>query len=280
MTYILKRYLFSFLTFAFLTLGVMSCGAEKEITQHDTKPKNKSEKELVTALFSKDTILFDFFSTRLNVDLKSSTQDASFSCFVKLSVDSAFGGSIKVLGLVFATYKVSNDFVIFVNKRDECYYAKSLSYLSTLFGTEVEFSFFQSLLLGLPVGLDPDEKYKEIKSNEDYILASSKRRVVKRLENDRSERIQENMIIQYHLSPDSLDLTKIDIQVPSDSTSIKIEFLERAITEGISFPSLTRIEIITPKDTVTIQLSYGTIKLNEPGEILIKIPENSVECEP
>jgi hypothetical protein len=88
------------------------------------------------------------------------------------------------------------------------------------------------------------------------------------------------MIIQYHLSPDSLDLTKIDIQVPSDSTSIKIEFLERAITEGISFPSLTRIEIITPKDTVTIQLSYGTIKLNEPGEILIKIPENSVECEP
>lgn len=132
----------------------------------------------------------------------------------------------------------------------------------------------------MPIGLDPDEKYNEIKSNIDYIIASSKRRDVKRLENDRSERIQENMIIQYHLSSDSLDLTKIDIQVPSDSTSIRIDFLERAITDGINFPSLTKIEIITPKDTVTIQLSYGTIKLNEPGEIVIKIPENSVECEP
>jgi hypothetical protein len=279
MTINFKRSVFSFLL-ALITLGITSCGTEKEITQNDNKPKNKSEKELETALFSKDTIPFDFFSTRLNVDIKSSTQDASFSCFVKLQVDSAFGGTIKFLGFVFATYKVSTDSVIFVNKRDECYYAKSLSYLSTLFGTEVEFSFFQSLLLGLPIGLDANEKYNEIKSDEDYILASSKRRDVKRLETDRTERIQENMIIQYHLSPDSLDLTKIDIQVPSDTTSIRIDFLERAFTDGINFPLLTKIEIITPKDTVTIQLSYGTIKLNEPGEILIKIPENYIECEP
>ena len=123
---------------------------------------------------------------------------------------------------------------------------------------------------------------KDTRNKIEYRLYYSffQRRDVKRLENDRTERIQENMIIQYHLSSDSLDLTKIDIQVPSDSTSIRIDFLERAITDGINFPSLTKIEIITLKDTVTIQLSYGTIKLNEPGEILIKIPENSVECEP
>lgn len=252
---------------------------KKKLRNTTTNQKTRVKKSWYLLYLAK-TPFHSIFSTRLNVDLKSSTQDASFSCFVKLKVDSAFGGSIKFLGLVFATYKVSTDSVIFVNKRDDCYYAKSLSYLSTLFGTEVEFSFFQSLLLGLPIGLDPDERYKEIKSNIDYIIASSKRRDVKRLENDRTERIQENMIIQYHLSSDSLDLTKIDIQVPSDSTSIRIDFLERAITDGINFPSLTKIEIITLKDTVTIQLSYGTIKLNEPGEILIKIPENSVECEP
>jgi len=271
-----KNILIGFFTL-FLVVFIVSCGNRKH-EDKDEKLPNKSTKELERALLAQDTIPYDFLAVRIGVDLKRTKQNASFSCYVKLNIDTAFGGSIKVGPAVFATYMVTTDSMFFANKMEKCYFKESLAYISTLFGTEIEFDFFQDLILGLPIGLDENTKYQEIKDPDHYILSSHKERLYKRLENDRLNLEDNVMLIQYHMDAKTLAVFQTNIEVPSDTTSIQIAYLETKIEESFKVPESTIINITNPKDTLEIELNYASVKINKPSEIKIKIPDSYVEC--
>lgn len=261
-----------------LLLGlVFSCGNRQHIP-NEQRLKKKNDKELEAALFDQDSIPFDFLSVRIGVDFKSKTQNRSFSCFVKLKVDSAFGGSIKAAGIVVATYLVSKDSLIFVSKFQDCYVAESFDAISSLLGATVEFDFVQDLMLGLPIGLEEGTKYKQINSKDHYILSSHKKRDFKKLENERLDLEEDLMLIQYHLNAETLALFRTDIEIPSDTTSISVNYLERKLEEGVSVPESTRIIVVNPNDSIFIQFNYAPVKLNDPKEISIKIPDGYVAC--
>ena len=260
-----------------LSVFVSSCGNSRH-TNQVTKLKKKNDKELEAALLEQNKIDFDFLSVRIGVDLKSKKQNNSFSCYVKLKIDSAFSGSIKKGPAVFATYLITQDSITFVDKWNDCYFAESLSYVSTLFGTTVEFDFFQDLLLGLPIGFDGETKYQQINNDGHYILSSHKERDYRKLENDRLNLEEDLVLIQYHLDPENLEVSKIEMNIPLDTTSITVNYLERKLEEGRRLPEATSIEIVNPRDSVFIQLNYAPITLNEPKRISIKIPSSYVEC--
>ncbi|NOQ70448.1 MAG: DUF4292 domain-containing protein [Crocinitomix sp.] len=261
----------------FMVVFLSSCGNRQHVDKGEKLP-NKSTKELEKALFAQDSIPFHFFAVRIGVDLKSTQRNASFSCYVKLNVDTAFGGSLRVGPMVGAAYMITTDSIFFANKTDKCYFAESLDYVSTLFGTEVEFDFFQDLILGLPIGLEESTKYQQIKAEDHYILSSHKERLYKRLENDRLNLEDDVMLIQYHMDSASLNVFQTNIEVPSDTTSIQIDYLESKMEEGFRVPEATNIYITNPKDTLEIQLNYGSVKINNRSKIKIKIPSSYVEC--
>jgi len=263
----------------FIATGFLSaCGNGRESTNVE-RLEHKSERELENALFEQSIIPFDFLAVRIGVEIESSKQNASFSCYVKLDVDSLIGGTIKAAVLVYGTFKVSHDSIIFVKKLDKCYFAETLDYISTLFGTSLEFDFFQGMLLGLPVGLEEGTKYDQIKEKDQdhYILSSHKKRDYVKLEQNKLDPNDQEMFIQYHLHPD-LELFEIDVEIPSDTTSIQINFSERKLEEGFKVPEETTIQIQNPRDKVIIKLNYGTVKLNEESEININIPDSYIEC--
>lgn len=261
----------------FIAVFIVSCGNRQHVDKN-AKLENKSTKALERALFEQDSILFDFFSVRIGVDLKSTQRNASFSCYVKLKVDSAFGGSIKAGPIVIASYMVTTDSLFFANKNEKCYYKESLQYLSVIFGTEIEFDFFQDLILGLPIGLEEGTNYQQIKVSDHYILSSHRERLYKRLDKDRLNLEEDVMLIQYHLDSADLRIFQINIEVPSDTTSIQIDYLTTKMEDGFRVPEATRIYITNPKDTLEIDLNYAPVKINDPSEIKIKIPDSYIEC--
>ncbi|MFT5823948.1 MAG: hypothetical protein ACI8ZM_005214 [Crocinitomix sp.] len=261
----------------FMVVFLASCGNRQHTDKREKLP-NKSTKELEKALFTQDSIPFHFFAVRIGVALKSTQRNASFSCYVKLNVDTAFGGSIKLGPIVGAAYMITTDSIFFVNKTEKCYFAESLDYVSTLFGTAIEFDFFQDLILGLPVGLEEGTNYQQIKADDHYILSSHKERLYKRLENDRLNLEDDIMLIQYHMDSASLNVFQTNIEVPSDTTSIQIDYLETKMEEGFRVPEATNIYITNAKDTLEIQLNYASVKINNPSKIKIKIPSSYVEC--
>jgi len=73
-------------------------------------------------------------------------------------------------------------------------------------------------------------------------------------------------------------LEKIFVQIPSDTTEITVNYVERKIENEFDVPEETTIQILNPKDTISIRLNYGIIKLNEPKKISVKIPDSYSEC--
>ncbi len=262
-----------------LFVSVSSCGNRRKEQNNTVKLKKKNDKELKTALFEQDHIPFDFFTVRIGVDFESKVnRNASFSCYVKLNVDSTFGGTIKAGPVIIATYKITQDSIFFVNKHDKCYFAENLTYVSSLFGTTIEYDFFQDLILGLPVGLDDDIKYQQIDSKDSYILSSHKKKDYRKLENDRLNVDEDDMLIRYEMIGEDTRLEKIFVQIPSDTTEITVNYVERKIENEFDVPEETTIQILNPKDTISIRLNYGIIKLNEPKKISVKIPDSYSEC--
>jgi len=261
-----------------LTLFVASCGNSKKGTSVDCS--KKSTEELRTNLFKQGNAQYDFYYTKIGVSIKSSTEDNSFKATVKMRIDSAFSGTIKVAGFVGATYLVDQDTVAFTNKLKKCFTKESFSYLSSVFGTDLEYDFMQKLILGQPVGLNDSTEYEQLKSKENYILSSHSKKTFKKLDTDKlGEDELDDIFIKYYMDCESLMLNKIQITVPKDTVTIDIDLNETQFVEKISVPKATAIKIVTPKDSIFINLNYGTTKLNEPRRIRINIPEGYSECE-
>ncbi len=261
-----------------LMLSSVGCGNRKHEKGKPGKLEKLNDKVLQSALEQQSKIPFEFMTVRIGVDLKSTARDASFSCYLKLNVDKEFGGSVKVGPVVLASYLINTDSVMFVNKRDDCYFRESIDYVSSLFGTEIEFDFFQELLTGRPIGYDADIKYKQIDAEDHYILSTHKERVFKKLENDRLDPKDDLMLIQYHFNAASLKADQVNVQVPSDTAEIEIRYIEEKITDNVKLPEETTILITSPRDTLFMRLNYGVIKLNEPKVININIPDSYSEC--
>ena len=269
------------ISFILVFIVSMACGSTKEVpTVNDNEPCKirLSEKELTEILFKKDDINFQHFNTKLSIDLESTSQSRSFSSTLKLRTDSAFSGTIKIMSIVVASYLVNTDSVIFVNKTADCYFRESLSLVEQMFGTEIEFDFFQSLILGLPIGLDDETKYKEIHDKFYHVLSSHRKSKFKKIDKDRLKDETGDIFIQYYMDCDSKDLKRVDIQLPADTTSISIEYLERELIDGFNAPKSTQLSIVHPSDSIKIKLEYSSSRINEIKEISINIPESYEEC--
>lgn len=267
----------TFLILGFCLGFLYSCGAGKN-AQTAFKLQKRNDKELMESLAKQDQVKYDFLSVRIGVDVESEAQNASFSCYVKMRVDSAFSGSIKKANFVIGSYLITQDSLYFVDKLKDCYIAQPLLYFSTMLGTDVEYEFFQDLILGKAIGFDPDVKYKQIDGEDHYILSTHKERAYKKLENDRLDIKEDLVLIQYHMNGESMNLERIEMEVPADTTSISIHYIEQKEVDRFTLPEQTEITINHPRDIVKLKLNYATVKLNDPRRIQIKIPEDYNAC--
>lgn len=262
-----------------LAIITYSCGNNKGVTNQATK--KVSDKELREKLFNSEKVDYDFFYSKISVDYKNLTKEQSFKMSVKMRVDSAFSGTISYANFIVATYLMDTDSLKSTDKQKKCYFTEDLSYISALIGAELEYDFFQGLLLGKPINLDEDVKYKQIKDKDKayYILASHSKHKFQQIENDRINVDKNNDIfMQYYFEPKSLDLVKMNIEIPSDSVSINIHYKESKDINGYETPALTTMTIVHPKDSITVQLDYSKTKINQPKTITFKVPDSYDDC--
>ena len=263
-----------------LVLIIQACG-NRQHENNEGRIKKMSDKDLLDSLLVLQNEPFDFLYTKIGVDIEGTNQNASFKTSVKMRVDSAFSGTVTYASIVGMTYLVTQDSAMYTDKTKKCYRAETLSYLTGIFGTEIDYEFFQSLILGEPLGIDSTIKYKQISDKNNYIISSHKKRKIKTFNEDPDKAQEDDIIIQYYLNPSNFELDRILVNVPGDTVQITIDYKERKSYDDFdfNFPENTEIKVVTPRDSTQIFLNYGSIKLNEPKKILLNIPDSYVECE-
>jgi hypothetical protein len=254
-----------------LFLSLSACHTAEEVTNQPQKRLN--EKEAEELLFSKSQVPFYCFYSKVGVELVDSNRSSSFKATVKMRTDSAFAGTLSVGPVIGASYMVTKDSVFFTDKMKDCYFRENLNYLTAIFGTEIEYHFFQALVLGLPIGLDADEKYNYKHTRDYYILSSYKKKDLRRIEDE-----EDDIFVQYYLNTTTLSLDKVSIQVPADTVSIDIDYTNRISYDGFMLPEQTHIKIVQPGNLINVALDFGSVKLNECKEIDINIPDSYVKC--
>jgi len=245
--------------------------------------KRISEKKLVAELFKNSSIYYDFFYTKINVDFKDSKKSQSFKASVKMKIDSAFSGTISKGPYIAATYLINKDSIKGTNKQIKCYFTEDLNYISSLIGVELEYTEFQNLILGKPLYIDEDVHYKQIKDKlkHYYILSSHKKRKFKRIDNEKLNLDKDknnDIFIKYYFSPDSLDLVKMNIEIPGDTVTIDVNYKATQLIDNHVVPELTTIKIIHPKDSIFLELDYSKVKINQPKTIKFSVPSTYVDC--
>ncbi|MBN4072413.1 DUF4292 domain-containing protein [Crocinitomix catalasitica] len=278
----MKNKLFYILLIAIFGASIYACGSTKDGTKKEkpSKCKKISTEDLQARLFAMDTIPFDRFFTNIGVDFKTKKRSQWFATTVKMRKDSAFSGTVKYVAYIAGTYVITQDSLIFVNKGEKCYFAETLGYISSLLGTEVTYDFFQSLLLGLPIGLDPAIEYVQItdkNEKEHYILSSHKKKIFNQV--DRGDLAEnDEILIQYYLKCKDFELEKIRIQIPADTVDMTIHYKDKKMEGGYLVPNITHITIVHPRDSVRIDINSGAVRINQPKKIFVKIPEHYIEC--
>jgi hypothetical protein len=263
----------------YLGIGLLLFSCAKELTDADRQklPRQKAQ-DLVNVMDSLSHRKPDFFYTKIATDYSDTNQNISFKTSIRMVKDSAINALITYANIPIVNSIITNDTVKIVNKRDKCYITQSLGYIKDNFGVDFSYRNLEELILGMPLDYDTTQKYFQIHDPYNYTISSHKKRDIKRLDRNDKE-IKEDIIIKYFIADSLNGLKGMFIESPSDTTSIKVEYITREMVSSYNVPKEVYIVITSPRNQMRINMNYNKIEIDEPQPLHLVIPEGYEKCD-
>ncbi len=259
---------------AAVVLGACSYSHRSIQESEDKLPKIKEEL-LIAKLDSLSKTRPEHFYTKISSKYSDSELKISFKTSIRMRADSALNALITFARIPIYNTMVTPDTLTIVDRRNNCYIQENMSYLKETFSVDFEHHNIEEVLLGLPVGWDPEEEYYQIKDPYNYIISSHNKRRLRRSEKDLSG----DVYIRYFLSDDAQGLKRMIIDSPADSTSIDINYFQKEWVSDFEIPLESDVRITTPKDTIYIDMTYSKTTVNEPRVLYLTIPDKYDRCD-
>ncbi|MDX2362504.1 MAG: DUF4292 domain-containing protein [Crocinitomicaceae bacterium] len=265
---------FKYAIFPILAGFLFSC-AQSNLENHTGVVQRTKDVEIKVALDSLSVCEFDYFYTKISTDYEDSLQNASFKTSIRIAQDSAINAVITFVRIPVAGALITQDSVLVTNKRDKCFITENIEYLSNTFGVKFTYENVQQLIMGLPVGYDPERKYYRMNDMAPNTICSHRKWEIKRNE----RKAEKELVTYYTLSEDLKSLTAFQVFSPDDETTIYVNYVEREMVDGYNFPKIVQIEIHTVAQVIKIDLEYKRTRVNEEESIHFVIPESYERCE-
>ncbi len=237
-----------------------------------------------------------YFSAKADVDMKDSTGSRSFKAHVRCVMDSAAWISVvPLLGIEVARALLTVDSLKMLDKLGDHFWIGDTAQAKKKFGLRPELGLFQQALLGEPIDLEPDEKYKSDREDGQYTLTNKERRRFRRAaedlaiddtlpdDKDMSERRLERtlrkagkkdaIVYKYWIEPDSFQVTRVLIVDLAHDQQADVRYSERIRVNGRSLPGRISLSLSDPHRRVDATLSLDRISLDGPLQLNFRIPE-------
>lgn len=259
-------------------------------------PARSPEKLIERIVINSERMNVPYYSAKATIDLRLPTGNRSFKAQIRSATDSAAWISvIPALGIEAARLMITKDSVKLLNRIDDQYFVGGTSSAMEKFKVQPDLELLQDALLGLPIGFEPNEKYRSDRENGEYVLTSKeKRRFVRAaedispsdtLESDRDmgdrrlERTlrraeeQDAVVFRYWLEPDSMLVTRVQIADLVRDQVAEINYLERGGSDQLHMPNKVSITLTEPGRHATAVLELSRIILEGPLQMNFSIPE-------
>ena len=278
-------------------LALASCRSAKPVATGDVAPLPARGSDEILALLktsSADTIRY--YSAKADVDLLMGTDRKSFKAHVRVVRDSAAWISITpALGIEVARLLLTKDSLKLIDKLHDTYWAGDTTRARLRFGIQPGLGFLQDALLGLPFGLDPNEKYRCDHEGGQYTLTTKEKRKFLRAAEDispgdtmpndkdmkdrRLERTlrkaerKDAVVFKYWISPDSMALERVQVSDLAHDQQADVRYFDRISVENTTVPARILLSLSAPEHTASATLVLDRIQLHGPLNIPFRIPE-------
>ncbi len=218
----------------------------------------------------------DFFYSKIGIQMNASNPDfnADMRLSTRVKKDSLVFANANYMGIQAATIHITNSRGVLLNRFSKCYSEGNSELLSGLLGVELELRDLEEFLLGLPVYFP-----KLNKSDLSFLTDSVGNNQVTYSGNMRMSNETPKWVDIVYTFDDSLTYMKqMNIQIPSDSISVKWKCEESQDVSSFRVPSLVTISIQRGVALIDVQLKYNAVEINVPEKIEFEIPENYEKC--
>lgn len=282
---------------ACLPILLSACHAGKPLVGEAPRAlASRSANDLLEALVANGQDGARYYSARADVSFRTATGGKSFKAHVRVVRDSAAWLSITpALGIEVARALLTTDSLFLMDKIHDTYWKGDTGEARRHFGVRPNLALFQDALLGMPIGLDPHEKYRSDHEDGMYVLISKERRRFVRAAEDlspgdtlpsdkdmrekklertlRKAEKREAMVYKYWIDPDSMRVSRVMIGDLAHDQQADVRYTERTTVDGRSLPAFVALSLSGPGQTATGTLRLDRIQLNGPLNLPFRIPE-------
>ncbi|HQV52215.1 MAG: DUF4292 domain-containing protein [Flavobacteriales bacterium] len=294
----MKRAAKAVVLLALLTSSACKSGKPLPLIGRDI-PARSPERIIERIVNNSERMKVPYYSAKATIDLRLPTGNRNFKALIRSVTDSAAWISvIPALGIEAARLVITEDSVKLLNRIDDQYFLGDTTATLEKFKIQPDLDLLQDALLGLPIGLEPNEKYRSDRENGQYVLTSKeKRRFVRAAEDispsdtlardrDMGERRLERtlrkaeeveaVVFRYWLEPDSMLVTRVQIADLVRDQVAEIDYLERGGSDQYHMPTKVSITLTEPGRQATAVLELSRIVLEGPLQMNFSIPEKFV----
>lgn len=290
----------------FLGFGLLAflgaCKPIREVMPFRGEIPARGPEKLVERLVADRITDVRYYSAKAGVELKDSTGSKNFKAHIRCAIDSAAWISVvPALGIEVARALLTTDSLKVMDKLGDKYWVGDTAQAKRKFGLAPELRLFQQALLGMPIGLDPEEKYKSDREEGQYTLTSKEKRRFRRAaedmavddtlphDHDMGERKLERtlrraekkdaIVFKYWLEPDSFRVTRVLISDLAHDQQADVRYSSRTTVNGHSLPSLVSLSLSDPARHAEAVFELDRISLDGPLQFSFRIPEKFTPME-
>jgi hypothetical protein len=279
-----------------LVLLIGACRSRQAVVQAPRELPVRSAEKLIERLSAQRLDGIRYYSAKAEVDINGPDGHQGFKATLRSVLDSAAWISITpALGIEVARALLTTDSLKVLDKLHDQYWVGDTTAARTRFGLQPSLDLFQKALFGLPIGLEPEEKYKADREDGQYVLTSKEKKRFRRaaedlapedtLANDRDMREnrlertlrraerKDAVVYRYWIEPDSFLVTRVLISDLGRDQQADVRYLHRTDVNGHALPDHITLSLSDSTKQVSAAFQLDRIGIDGPLQLNFRIPE-------
>lgn len=285
-----------------MAAAVVACKPRQQVAQVAQDLQPRSAEKLLEQLSALRIDNIRYYSAKAEVDINGPDGHKGFKATFRSVLDSAAWVSITpALGIEVARLLLTTDTLKVLDKINDHYWVGDTAMARAKFGLQPSLDLFQKALFGMPIGLDPEEKYKADREDGQYTLTSKEKKRFRRAAEDlapddtllddrdmndqRMERTlrkaekRDAIVYRYWIEPDSFRITRVQIIDLAHDQQADVRYLHRTDVNGHFLPDHISLSLSDTSKQVSGTLLLDRIGIDGPLQLNFRIPEKFTPME-
>lgn len=251
---------------------LMACSTTKNLTQESRIHRAISTEKLLDQV--KETQAdFEWAFIKSSCEAVVGGKKQSFNSTLKWRMDSAMWMSISpALGIEVFRVLMDTQQVQVLDKINKKYIPTNYVEVGEKMKTTLNFQMLQNVLLGKPLFLNDDEKWKVKTDAESYLLlnADAKKWLRRNPNKDLKEGKIDGWVKQYTFN-DQFLLTQTEVYDVDTDRNLSIKYKDHQLVDKQYIPHTINIVIQDSIETINFDLDVSRVRLNEPQKLTFKV---------